>query len=46
VVELNVTVFAKIDQLDAKDTALAAKDTALDEKGNVLLCIPLLETII
>jgi hypothetical protein len=36
VVELNVTVFAKIDQLDAKDTALEAKDTALDEEGNVL----------
>ena len=36
VVELNVTVFAKIDQLEAKDTALEAKDTALEAKDTAL----------
>ena len=34
--ELNVTVFAKIDQLEAKDTALEAKDTALEAKDTAL----------
>ena len=35
-VELNVTVFAKIDQLEAKDTALEAKATALEAKATAL----------